>query len=62
MDTDIRKFVNEIAAEDVIELFAPSMDDYIYIMDLQKNTFRISQIAADRFMMLYDCRRKYVKK
>ena len=45
MDTDIRKFVNEIAAEDVIELFAPSMDDYLYIMDLQKNTFRISQIA-----------------
>lgn len=51
MDTDIRKFVNEIAAEDVIELFAPSMDDYLYIMDLQKNTFRISQIAVDRFMM-----------
>ena len=51
MDTDICKFVNEIAAEDVIELFAPSMDDYLYIMDLQKNTFRISQIAVDRFMM-----------
>lgn len=51
MDTDIRKFVNEMAAEDVIELFAPSMDDYLYIMDLQKNTFRISQIAVDRFMM-----------
>ena len=40
-----------IALKDVIELFAPSMDDYLYIMDLQKNTFRISQIAVDRFMM-----------
>lgn len=51
MDTDIRKLVNEIAVEDLIELFTSSMDDYLYIMDLQKNTFRISQIAVDRFMM-----------
>ncbi len=51
MDTGIRKLVNEIAAEDLIELFAPSMDDYLYIMNLQKNTFRISQIAVDSFMM-----------
>lgn len=51
MDTDICKLVNEIAVEDLIELFTSSMDDYLYIMDLQKNTFRISQIAVDRFMM-----------
>ena len=51
MDTDIRKLLKEIAAEDLIELFAPCMDDYLYIIDLQKNTFKISQAAVDRFMM-----------
>lgn len=51
MDTDIRKLLKEIAAEDLIELFAPCMDDYLYIIDLQKNTFKISQAVVDRFMM-----------
>ena len=51
MDTDIRKLLKEIAAEDLIELFSPCMDDYLYIIDLQKNTFKISQAAVDRFMM-----------
>ena len=51
MDTDIRKLLKEIAAEDLIELFAPCMDDYLYIIDLQKNTFKISQVAVNRFMI-----------
>lgn len=51
MDTDIRKLLKEIAAEDLIELFAPYMDDYLYIIDLQKNTFKISQAAVNRFMI-----------
>lgn len=51
MDTDIRKLLKEIAAEDLIELFALCMDDYLYIIDLQKNTFKISQAAVDRFMI-----------
>ena len=51
MDTYIRKLLKEIAAEDLIELFSPCMDDYLYIIDLQKNTFKISQAAVDRFMM-----------
>ena len=51
MDTDIRKLLKEIAAEDLIELFAPCMDDYLYIIDLQKNTFKISEAAVNRFMM-----------
>lgn len=51
MDTYIRKLLKEIAAEDLIELFALCMDDYLYIIDLQKNTFKISQAAVDRFMM-----------
>lgn len=51
MDTDIRKLLKEMAAEDLIELFAPCMDDYLYIIDLQKNTFKISQAAVNRFMI-----------
>ena len=51
MDTDIRKLLKEIAAEDLIELFAPCMDNYLYIIDLQKNTFKISQAAVNRFMI-----------
>ena len=51
MDTDIRKLLKEIAAEDLIELFAPCMDDYLYIIDLQKNTLIISQEAVKRFKM-----------
>lgn len=51
MDTDIRKLLKEIAAEDLIELFALCMDDYLYIIDLQKNTFKISQAAVNRFMI-----------
>mgnify|MGYP000673624337 CR=1 FL=1 len=51
MDTDIRRLLKEIAAEDLIEVFAPCMDDYLYIIDLQKNTFIISQTAVKRFKM-----------
>ena len=51
MDTNIRRLLKEIGAEDLIEVFAPCMDDYLYIIDLQKNTFKISQAAVDRFMM-----------
>lgn len=51
MDTDIRKLLKEIAAEDLIELFALCMDDYLYIIDLQKNTFKISHAAVNRFMI-----------
>ena len=51
MDSDIRRLLKEIAAEDLIEVFAPCMDDYLYIIDLQKNTFIISQAAVKRFKM-----------
>lgn len=41
MDTNIRRLLKEIGAEDLIEVFAPCMDDYLYIIDLQKNTLII---------------------
>ena len=51
MDTDVRRLLKEIDAEDLIKLFAPCMDDYLYIIDLQKDNFKISQSAVKRFMM-----------
>lgn len=35
--------------EEVIQLFNPYMDDYLYIMDLQKDKYSISKHAAERF-------------
>lgn len=35
--------------EEVIQLFNPYMDDYIYIMDLQKDSYVISKHAMERF-------------
>lgn len=51
MDTEIQKLLKEIDEENLIELFAPCMDDYLYIIDLQKDTCNISQSAVKRFMM-----------
>ena len=51
MDTEVQKLLKEIDEEDLIELFAPCMDDYLYIIDLQKDTCNISQSAVKRFMM-----------
>lgn len=51
MDTEVQNLLKEIDEEDLIELFAPCMDDYLYIIDLQKDTCNISQTAVKRFMM-----------
>ena len=51
METEVQKLLKEIDEEDLIELFAPCMDDYLYIIDLQKDTCNISQSAVKRFMM-----------
>lgn len=36
---------------DVIQLFNPYMDDYLYLMDLKADTYRISKHAVKRFMI-----------
>lgn len=36
---------------EVIQLFNPHMDDYLYIMDLQKDDYIISKHAVDRFLL-----------
>ena len=48
------KVLGENAAEILFEIITESMDDYLYIFDLQDNTMEISQSAVERFM-ISDC-------
>lgn len=45
------KVLGEHSADILFEIITESMDDYLYIIDLQENTMEISQSAADRFMI-----------
>ena len=45
------KVLGEHAADILFDIITESMDDYLYIIDLQENTMEISQSAADRFMI-----------
>lgn len=40
--------------EEVIQLFDPCMDDYLYFMDFQNDYYRISKHAVERFMLPAD--------
>lgn len=51
MAFDAYKILNEIEAGSLIDLIAPCMDDYLYIIDLKNDTLRTSQSAVDRFML-----------
>ena len=51
MIDDMFKVLGEHAAEILFEIITESMDDYLYIFDLQDNTLEISQSASDRFMI-----------
>lgn len=49
MDTEVQKLLKEIDEEDLIELFAPCMDDYLYIIDLQKDTCNHFTVSSKAF-------------
>lgn len=51
MSFDAYKILDEIETGSLIDLIAPCMDDYLYIIDLQNDTLRTSQSAAERFML-----------
>ena len=51
MINDIFKMFGEQTAEILFEIITECMDDYLYIFDLQNNTFEISQSAVKRFNM-----------
>ena len=44
---DAYKILDEQEAGSLIDLIAPCMDDYLYIIDLKNDTLRISQSAVD---------------
>ena len=51
MINDIFKVFGEQTAEILFQIITECMDDYLYIFDLQNNTFEISQSAVERFNM-----------
>ena len=59
MGMDVYKVLKEMDSGDLIgdliDVISSSMDDYLFIMDLQKNTLRTSQSAAERFMLPDKC-------
>lgn len=50
----MKETIKEVTLEqfkDIIDIVNQCMDDYLYIMDLQKSEFCISQNATERFML-----------
>lgn len=45
------KYLTSRRQGSLIDLIAPCMDDYLYIIDLKNDTLRISQSAVERFML-----------
>ena len=51
MINDIFKVFGEQKGEILFEIIKDRMDDYLYIFDLQNDTFEISQSAVERLNM-----------
>ena len=45
------KTADEISVDNLIEILAPCMDDYLYIYNIQEGTMKISSTAVDRFRL-----------
>ena len=45
------KYLPKPETGSMIDLIAPCMDEYLYIIDLNNDTLRISQSAVERFML-----------
>lgn len=53
MDPIMNSFSRE-QMEYIVELFNPCMDDYLYVFDLQKDCYKISKHATERFLLPVD--------
>lgn len=53
MDPIMNSFSRE-QMEYIVELFNPCMDDYLYVFDLQKDCYKISKHATERFLLPWD--------
>lgn len=51
MSKNVCKLFRTIDIGELLEIIAPCMDDFLYVLDLQKNTMDISQSATKRFML-----------
>lgn len=50
MDPIMNSFSRE-QMEYIVQLFNPCMDDYLYVFDLQKDCYKISKHATERFLL-----------
>ena len=50
MDPIMNSFSRE-QMDYIVELFNPCMDDYLYVFDLQKDCYKISKHATERFLL-----------
>ena len=50
MDPIMNSFSRE-QMEYIVELFNPCLDDYLYVFDLQKDCYKISKHATERFLL-----------
>ena len=53
MKTEIEKMTADQLGE-IVKLFAPCMDDYLYVCDFKKDYYQISPSATERFLLSSD--------
>lgn len=51
MSQDVFTLLGEMTTENLMEIISESMDDFLYVFDIQNNKIEISQSAVDRFMI-----------
>ena len=51
MSQDVFTLFGGMTTENLMETISKSMDDFLYVFDIQNNKIEISQSAVDRFMI-----------
>lgn len=51
MSQDVFTLFGGMTTENLMEIISKSMDDFLYVFDIQNNKIEISQSAVDRFMI-----------
>ena len=51
MGQDTFTLFESVTTEKLMEVISESMDDFLYVFDIQNNKMEISQSAVDRFMI-----------
>lgn len=53
MSECVDEMITKIDFDKIINIIESSMDDYLYVMDLQADTYRISPFALERYLIGY---------